>query len=338
MSDLRKWKVRGPVRTLRTEFAEWDLQREEWQPARYFTLVTFHPDGRIAQSDHHNPDGSVARSKFLYDENSRLTESQFGTDPEAPSSTTLYFYDDAGRQARTVQMNSGSTPRDIEVFTYDSRGLKTKVCFLTIPEPCSYGVEGTEFSYGASGATTMTVRYGETALPDEVLFLDARNSLVRRVSFERDAAGRLLKEELHFGEQSPWPELPDSAAAEALASLFGPSQTLSSTTYAYDPSGRVSERTTRMGSLSEDRDSFRYDDRGNTIEHTTEHEAHEVEIDEQGSPHSASEQSSRQHFRFEYRYDTFGNWTERVVWGRLEPNPDFQRSNIERREFTYHAV
>jgi hypothetical protein len=40
--------------------------------------------------------------------------------------------------------------------------------------------------------------------------------------------------------------------------------------------------------------------------------------------------------RLEYKYDAQGNWTECVVWSRLEPNPDFQRSNVERRQFTYY--
>ena len=62
MSDVEKWGVRGPVRTLRTERAEWDLNREEWQPVRNFAVVAFHPDGRIDEAEHHNPDGSIFRS------------------------------------------------------------------------------------------------------------------------------------------------------------------------------------------------------------------------------------------------------------------------------------
>jgi hypothetical protein len=42
--------------------------------------------------------------------------------------------------------------------------------------------------------------------------------------------------------------------------------------------------------------------------------------------------------RFVYRYDAQGNWIERMVWYRLEPNLDFQRSNVERRAITYHAA
>jgi hypothetical protein len=43
------------------------------------------------------------------------------------------------------------------------------------------------------------------------------------------------------------------------------------------------------------------------------------------------------HVRFEYQYDAYGNWTERVVWARMEPDSDERRSNIERRAITYYG-
>jgi hypothetical protein len=78
MSDLATWNVHGPVHTLRTEHAEWDLSLERWQAARYFTLVRFHPDGRISESESHNPDGSISRSSYAYDAVGRMQEARFG--------------------------------------------------------------------------------------------------------------------------------------------------------------------------------------------------------------------------------------------------------------------
>ena len=63
-----------------------------------------------------------------------------------------------------------------------------------------------------------------------------------------------------------------------------------------------------------------------------------MQIDEEGNVRPAMESSHKQNVRFEYRYDAQGNWTERVVWIRLEPNPDFHRSNVERREIIYYAA
>jgi len=36
--------------------------------ARSFSVVAFHPDGRIDEAEHHNADGSISRSTFLYDD------------------------------------------------------------------------------------------------------------------------------------------------------------------------------------------------------------------------------------------------------------------------------
>ena len=64
MSDLRKWNVHGSVHTLRTEFAEWDLSKQEWQAPRRVNLVRFLHDGRMSGSESHNPDGSVSASTY----------------------------------------------------------------------------------------------------------------------------------------------------------------------------------------------------------------------------------------------------------------------------------
>lgn len=58
--------------------------------------------------------------------------------------------------------------------------------------------------------------------------------------------------------------------------------------------------------------------------------------DEAGNPQPSNEVSNRQQVRFAYQYDVHGNWTERVVSVRREQNPDFQRSNIERRKISYY--
>ena len=125
--------------------------------------------------------------------------------------------------------------------------------------------------------------------------------------------------------------------AELLAKVFGPSRSFSRTTYSYDEHGLPVERATEMGLLGGERSAFRYDAHGNPIEESTAQEDREFEADEQGELHVTKERSHTQHTRFQYQYDKQGNWTERVVWGRLEPNPNFERRNVERREITYHV-
>ena len=129
MSDLAKYKVRGPLATLRTEHVTWDMARKEWQPARGFVTTSFRRDGAVSASDFHNPDGSVAHSRWLYDEAGRLIESstQFN---EGPLDRVVYSYDKAGRHLRTVQLSHDGTQTESETCSYDASGKKTKVRFL----------------------------------------------------------------------------------------------------------------------------------------------------------------------------------------------------------------
>jgi hypothetical protein len=46
----------------------------------------------------------------------------------------------------------------------------------------------------------------------------------------------------------------------------------------------------------------------------------------------------QQHNRYDYQYDSHGNWTERVGSYRIGSQPEFQRSNIERRTITYYEL
>lgn len=248
MGDLANWKVHGPVHALRTEFAEWDLDRED--------------------------------SK------------------ETPAMT-------------------------------------------------SYAIAGSELSYGAPDAATITTQYDDREQPEEVTFKDQDQRLLRRVVFTRDNLGRVVREDAHFGEQMPFPSIekelenaPPEAREKALAmftKIFGPQLIMSSTSYAYDEKGRIEERRTRMGELGDHRTTYRYDDHDNPVGEISEDSSRDMEFDAAGQPRPAKESSHTQNTRYEYKYDAEGNWTERVVWGRLEPNPNFERSNVERREITYYV-
>jgi hypothetical protein len=348
VSDLARWKVHGPVRTLEIEQAEWDLAEERWRPPRPGDTVTFLPDGRLSLTEHRNPEGSVARGQCLYDDAGRLAETRFWMNDEPPA-RVLHSYDPAGRHLRTERVGADGVRRETESCAYDPSGRKTKTSVLPAPPPgaaTTYGVEGSEQSYTAPGAVTMTTVYGQNGQPEEVSFRDAQDRVVSRVAFVRDAAGRALREEM-FLTPLPFPEIQNKiesappgerANAEALlARLFGPSRAFASATYEYDPEGRPLVRTRRLAGLSEERTLFRYDEHGNPIEETFENNRRELSLDKE-EIRTVSENSTSQQTRFEYQYDDHGNWTERVVWGRLSPNPDFQRSNTERRVITYHPA
>jgi hypothetical protein len=324
MSDLAKWNVHGPVQTLRTESAEWDRSRQQWQEARQFTLVRFHPDGRIGESERHNSNGSISRSSYSYDAAGRMQEARFGMNSE-PISKRLHFYDEQGRPSRVVSVDRDGTERASEVYSYGQDGKTTKVYFMPKrePETGSVGIDVTSFSGGGV---------------DEVLLYDADHRLLTHLVFTRDSTGRLMKEEVRLSEQAPFPNLEKElenappGIREAMLAAF-----LSTTTYAYDGQGRLVERRMRMGQLGGHSTMYRYDDHDNSIEETTEDTSREMRMDKDGNFHSTKENSNVQTFRFDYTYDARGNWTEKVVWSGLESNPNFERSNVERRAITYYA-
>jgi hypothetical protein len=342
MSDLANGKVHGPVKTLRKEFASWDLNTEAWQPVSGYTLTSFGADGKISATDSYNPEGSVAHSRWLYDHDRRLTEfnSQMS---DGRVTRTLYFYDEAGRHVRTAQISQDGTQTDTELCTYDADGKRTKVEFLShTGDHVSYSIEGTHMGWSAPGATRMTTTYDERDLPIRVIFQDASLHPLRYAVLTRDCAGRLLNVELNLGGEPPFREITEKRTAEdrekmaaILKQIFG--GTFSSTTWVYDSQGRMIEEMRRMGTLSEDRTTYRYnEDHDDPIEQTTERTSREASIDEDGVLKYLPISMSLQHNRFDYVYDDHGNWTEQIVSVRDEPNPAFQRSDIERRAITYY--
>jgi hypothetical protein len=353
MSDVAKWKVHGPVETLKTEFATWDPNQGDWQPSEHSSLISFRPDGKVSTSDAYNADGSVAHSRWLYDDAGRVIESHSWMN-DGPIDKTQYFYDEAGRHIRTVQRSHDGTETDVELCSYDADGRKTRVQFLfpfeagaecTTRNACGastgYALEGTDSCYSAPGATTMTVTYNERNLPSQVLFHDANHRLLNRIVFQRDSEGRLLCEETHGSEVSPLQRILDHAAPERreamaamLQQIFG--ETFSRTTYVYDAEGRLAKRAHQMGNLGGDSTIYRYESHDHPVEETVEHRSREANLDEIGTVQYSSDRVTVQHNRLDYRYDAHGNWTERTVSFRLESEPEFQCSNIERRTITYH--
>jgi hypothetical protein len=101
--------------------------------------------------------------------------------------------------------------------------------------------------------------------------------------------------------------------------------------------GAAAERMVcRFGTEPAISPDYLYDDTGLQIGETEEHYSRRFGVDENGGLQTNSEESHKHHLRFEHVLDAQGNWTERVVWSRLEPNPNFERSNVERREISYH--
>ncbi|HEY7497538.1 MAG TPA: hypothetical protein VH740_03445 [Vicinamibacterales bacterium] len=354
MSDLARWDLRGPVRTLHTYVAEWNPTTEDWEPLKNRSVAMFRTDGQLSEIHHHNPDGSIPREVRVYDERGRLTENQWWANGVL-TTRVLHTYDADGRLASAVTVDVNGVRRETECCRYDENGRKTKVVVLPVLEDsgasCSagscgttYGVEGSDAAYSAPSATTSTTSYDEHERPSEVIFHDANNVVVNRVVFSRNQDGRVLSERMEFAGPAGFfgpaidanmPGDQRDSLMELLRSVFE-DQTFSLATYAYDEKGRRIETVRRMGKLSEQRVSVRYDDFDNPVEQVTSDVSREMRMDD-GAVTSEEKQSHVHHARFEYRYDAHGNWTERIVWHRMEPNTFEQRSSVERRTIEYYG-
>ncbi len=344
MADLAKWGVHGPVASLKTEFAEWDLQSGYWKPAGHFTVATFRPDGAISTTDDYNPDGSMAHSRCIYDDSGRLMENHSWMNDGTPQ-RSLHLYDDAGRHLRIVAVSRDVPETDVETNSYDAEGRRTKVSAFGSPEGnVAFYIEGTNMSVGASGAARVVTTYDRNDLPVKEVFEDAKQNPVRHVIMRRDSMGRLVKVEIHMGGTSMFSvfgqsDQPISAEADKALSLkMGSLEGIfSETNYAYDVQGRLVERTGSMSNLGRYRTTYRYGDGDDPIEDTTEHSHREAHLAEDGILHYTPDKVMAQQNRFEYRYDNHGNWPERTVLTRPEGNADFRASNITRRAITYHS-
>ncbi len=341
MVDAANWKIRGPVTTLTTEHSTWDIARGEWQPPRGVAVTSFRPDGAVSGTDFHNPDGSIAHSRRVYDAADRLLESSFQID-DGTIDRTVYSYDEAGRHVRTVQVSHDGTQKETETCTYDSAGKKTKVCSLGHHGAnASFTVEGSEQLYVAPGAATMVTTFDEKHLPARAVVTDADHKPIATVILTRDAAGRLVKEEMEMDRESMITDLLQKAPLEqraATAAVFKEALgKFSSTSYTYDAQGRRVERIMSMGRLGEHRSTYLYEEWDDPVEEINEDRHREGKINDDGGIEYTPDRVNLQRNRFVYRYDAQGNWTQREVWYRLEPNPDFQRSNVERRAITYRA-
>lgn len=273
MSDLAEWKLKGPVRELRTEHAEWNAERGEWGEPRGLATVSFRPDGQFSENESQNPDGSFARSAHLYDDRGRLVETQSWMN-DGPRRRVRYSYDGEGRLASAIETSPDGSQKEVESYRYDEAGRQTKVHNFEGQGSnfsVGFGVEGVVHGYPAPGAVMSTTTHDRFDRPAEIRFVNGDQELVLRIVFSRDTLGRLLSETVYINHETAFTFSPDEDAAaeypgfaEVLAQAFA-DNTFASTTYAYDDHGRVSERIVRFSSLSEERTTLEYDDHDNPV-------------------------------------------------------------------------
>lgn len=349
MNDLAEWHLRGPVLILRTEHAQWDAASHRWQPPTLPSTITFRRDGRLSEREVRNPDGSIVREARAYTGAGLLRQVEWSSGGDT-TGVTRYVHDAQGRVVRVERLDGRAAARDVEVWTYGAAAGKTRVEFL--PDASGdvlvteHAVEEASRVSSPPGAGTRTTRHGARGYAVEALLHDAHHTLLRRTTFTRDAEGRVLHEELELCEDIPFPELRRALAqaseqeraqvALLLEHSLGPRRTFYSTSYAYDAHGRMAERRSRIGALSEDRTTFSYDRHGNVVAEISESRSRGMNVDEAGRAQPTDETARVHHVRYDYEYDARDNWTARVVSSRTNEAGEYVPSNIERRRIEYY--
>ena len=340
MFDTSHWKLRGPVKSMLSELTDWDTDRKEWKPARFRQSVLFDADGRVLQLDQRGFNDSTHRQTYEYDPAGRLLLIRSGTLGEPPDHQMVFAYDAQGRLIRVVTVDPADVERPSQTCSYDDHGRRTAVHDLA-PAPqgiaMSYAVDGSEFGYGAEGATRQTTTYDEYGRSVESIFEDAAGEVIRRVFLTRDTAGRVVDEESQAIAAFAVPESPDlsvedRATMQALMlQAFGSIKTSNQ----YDAAGHLMLQTRQSGRLGETRTTYAYDERDNPIEQSEIDVQRGMNVDTDGTSHVTPDTTRIHDTRFAYVYDAHGNWTERSVSGRFSADGEFGPSNAERRAIEY---
>lgn len=333
--------LRGPVESVRVETAEFKEESSGLIERPWLShTTTFDRDGRVVESAHRNPDGSVWRTVNDYSDAGKLLATRHYDPAGTPGGGVRYLSDEAGRLAAEQVLAPDETIRTPVTYAYDSENLKTRIETLEgVTENVLIGIEGTNTSIAAREVARIETRYDVHDEVKEVRIYNAPGALVCRVELTRDADGRLLEETQFTGEVSPFGQCDtESCAVESegpvtveqqaemeaeIARLFAPGMPMSRTVHRYDGQGKLIETSAEMMGMFADRRAFAYDEHGDTSE--------ELTFDESGKlAHKAL---------FSRVYDARGNWTEELVSTASAWDAEFglsTPSNVTRRTITYY--
>jgi YD repeat-containing protein len=294
----------GAVSSIRTDVMRFArehgrLIEKPW----YHSTVGYNAKGNPIEQSTHNPNGTVARTTYVYNGAGRLSEARSELDGIA-SGRTVYLYDAEGRLSYELSLRAdGSEGRQTRRF-YEPDGSYTEEFTVdrTQTGEAQLTVEGPEQPVSTDRASFIRTRRNAREQPLEIRFYDASGGLLYRFLYHYDAAGILTDMEQRTGDQ-PMFELPAQLAGSILrdfAALFSPDTALSTVRYRHDDAGRRTEAATWMGAHCIDRRTFGYNDRGDR--------AAERRYGPDGQLQSDT--------AYEREYDEQGNWiAERVLEG-----------------------
>ncbi len=353
MNDRAKAGLRGPVSVCRTDVTTFvracgpegcSTQPEE---RAHWTVTRYHADGRVIETRQSGRDGSEWGASYTYDTLGRLwvVESR---DALGARSRAVHYYDATGLLQRVDVTGPDGSESTLETFRYDGP-RKTKTRHLDSKRIAAdslvlYGVEGTDAAFSAPGATSMITLYDDRGQPIETTFHDPRDRPVVRVALRYDEEGRLVEvsQTAAINNFLP-PELrarANPAQVQRLKAILGNVKEGWRRTHRYDREGRCVETTTYWGSMGTERETTTYIERNDPSEKKSLRAFQPFSIDDQGrlikEQQAGTAETVVSEAQFSYEYDERGNWVERVISSRSQPETPFVVCSIERRSLTYY--
>lgn len=345
----------GPVKVCRTDVTTLirgcgkdgcDTEPKEqtrWAISRYSV------DGRIVEFRQHSYDGREWTSAYTYDQTGLLREVET-RDRTGWLSKGVYDYDPMGRLLRVVVREADGSERTAQAFSYDDQHRTKTQYFHSTPDGkdlvVSFGIEGTDTSFSTRGATSMTTLYDDQDRPVETVFRDSEHRPIIRVTLRYDNGGRLVEEsQTTMKEQILPPEMMaqlNPGQLQTVKAIFGVGSVGRKNVHRYDSQGRRVETITSMGPSGFERKTMDYNDEGDLTEQILFRTFKTRHIDDQGrivdSGESSIDEMPSSEARFSYQYDEHGNWIERIVSNRSQPDKPFAVCSVERRSLTYFTA
>jgi hypothetical protein len=364
MTDREKAGFRGPVRTCTEEMD---------YPAGKFVITTeFTLDGKLLSTRHLNPDGSQWVTSQFYDAAGRLLKTSTGKLGEV-SEDTIRSYDETGRlvlvtnsvrNGDRTEFHYDERGHKTSIQYFDPQTLQ-RFEDGQVAVAGSFWDAATSSGIGVPMGGTISTSYNQNGLPTEADIRNAAGQTVTRFVRTYDVDGRVLEERSvsknvarGFADQllkNIPPEAREKVAPEeiekinrTLAAILGDEQ-VSTMSYTYDSQGR--QTTTRRNHLSfESVASTTYNDHGEKLEERQVFNPNTAFVSgararlqgagltqnsEAESPLASHQPPKIPTARFNYEYDSYGNWIEQTVGNASEPDGLTTKRS---RKLTYFAA
>jgi YD repeat-containing protein len=120
MFNAAQFDLLGPVRSVRSEVAEWDEDAGAWTDRRFFRFRAFDAAGRLTQLDH----DTIHRTQYIYDALGRVFEEASGPGDQVVF-RRRWAYDEQGREKSISIVHEDGTQEVWQQSTYDEDGRRT---------------------------------------------------------------------------------------------------------------------------------------------------------------------------------------------------------------------